>query len=196
MAEAIRQIWKDAVGSKLIAWIIQGFIVAVLLPTLYLAWENLGGLPAILLTVGIIVVIVLASILVWKVLNRSKPKIERVGDVDVNFDKTAFYPLKCWVQLRNAAAECADVRIINYAPQKVYLKKFHTNVLQLKLDNEWYPPKGGRGVEHIPVLPGQLFQAWVGVNEEDFNMDQVRALRGQIGTLIFQVNGKRLDLDI
>lgn len=195
MADTIRQIWNDAVGSKLIAWIIQGFIVAVLIPPLYLAWNTFSSLPAILLTVGVIAVVGLVFILVWKVRNRRTPRIEPVGDVDVTFDEGAVFRLKCWVRLRNDAAECADVQIINYTQKRVNLT-FVTNVLQINFGNDWYPPTGKPGMERIPVLPGQLFQAWVGVDEKNFNKDQVLALRGQIATLVFRVNGRRLNVDI
>jgi hypothetical protein len=194
MAGALERIWKDAVGSKLIASVIQGFIVVVFIPALYLAWAYFGGLTAILLTVGVIAIVGLVFILVWRTLNRRRPQIERVGDVDVNFDEAAFFSLKCWVQLRNEAAECADVRIISYMPHSVHLKRFVPDVLQIRLGNEWYPPHAG--VDRIAVLPGQLFQAWVGVDEKSFNKDQVRALRGQIGSLTFRVNDKPVNMNL
>src|SRR6266851_3063385 len=114
MTASIKQIWNDPVGSKLIAGAIQALIVAVFIPPLYMAWENFGGWPAILLTVGVVAVVGIVFFLFWKVRNRSEPKIELVSAVDVILDEGApGFPLKCYAQLRNDGAECADVRIIN-----------------------------------------------------------------------------------
>jgi hypothetical protein len=110
----IKKIWNDAVGSKVIAWAIEICLAALFAPALYWAWKNFGGWPAILLTGGAVAVIGFVFILLWGVRNRSTPRIERVGDVDVTFDEGAVFRLKCWVRLRNDAAECADVQIINY----------------------------------------------------------------------------------
>jgi hypothetical protein len=187
----IKRIWNDAVGSKVIAWAIQLCLAAVFAPPLYWTWKTFGGWQAILLTVGVVAVF----ILLWDVRNRNTPRIEQVGDVDVTFDEGAVFRLKCWVRLRNDAAKCADVQIINYMQKMVNLR-FVTNVLQLNVGNDWYPPTGKPGADRLPVLPGQLFQAWVGVDERRHSKNEVQALRGQIGTLIFRVNGKRLNVDI
>jgi hypothetical protein len=103
------------------------------------------------------------------------------------------YPLKCYVELRNDSTECADVRVSEYKQQTVTLKKFTPDVLQVKL-REWYPQRDG--IDRVAVLPGQLFRAWVGVDEAKFNENQIRGLRGKIGTLVFSVNGKPVNVPL
>lgn len=103
------------------------------------------------------------------------------------------YPLKCYVQLRNDSPECADIRISEFKPKAVTLKKFPVDVLQVKL-REWSPKD--EGVDHVAILPGQLFRAWIGADESKFTHDQLRELRGRIGTIVFFVNGQPLNIDV
>jgi TIR domain len=103
------------------------------------------------------------------------------------------YPLKCYVQLRNDSASCIDVHLAGYIPNTVTLKQFVSGVLQVKL-GEWYPRPDG--VDHVAVLPGQLFRAWVGLDESKFTEDEVRGRSGQIGTLVLTVNGAALNIVI
>jgi len=63
----------------------------------------------------------------------------------------------------------------------------------LKL-GEWCPED--QGVDRIAVLPGQLFRAWVGPDESKFSQEQVTKLRGQLGTLVFLIDGAALNIDL
>jgi len=73
------------------------------------------------------------------------------------------------------------------------LRTEFSDVLQIK-QREWFPKD--HGVDRVAVYPGQLFQAWVGVDESKFKDDQVRSLIGRIGTLVFLVNGKELPFEL
>lgn len=124
---------------------------------------------------------------------RPEPKIEIV-DTDIPGQDNSFqFPLKCYVTLRNASTECADVRLTKYTPRDVIHKQFVSDVLQVKL-REWCPAK--HGVDRISVLPDQLFRAWVGLDETKSNQDKVKGSLGQIGTLVFSINGTPVSIDV
>jgi hypothetical protein len=89
--------------------------------------------------------------------------------------------------------ECANVRVSEYRSRTVTLKQFVVDVLQVKL-REWCPTSDG--VDRLSVLPQQLFRAWIGLDERKFSEDQVNSLRGQIGTLVFLVDGKPVPIDL
>jgi hypothetical protein len=95
------------------------------------------------------------------------------------------YPLKCYVTLQNLSSECADIRLSDYKPNTVTLKRLSLDVLQVKL-REWYPTQ--HGVDRVAVLPMQQFQAWVGIDERKYNKQQLDSLIGKIGDLVFIVN--------
>ena len=89
------------------------------------------------------------------------------------------YPLKVYCEMRNNnLVNCADVRVVGYRPDTVHLKKFETDVLQLKIRKWWYPDD--QGVDRVAVLPGQQFRAWVGVDENKFTKDQLDGLRKKL----------------
>jgi hypothetical protein len=125
-------------------------------------------------------------------LHELEPHTE-VVDIDIppqNNGRT--FPLKCYVTLRNASAKCADVRLIKYLEKTVPHKRFVPDVLQVNLANKWYPTPDG--VDRVSVLPDQLFRAWVGLDHSKFGEDQVKELRGRIGTLVFSINGKPVNM--
>ncbi len=124
-----------------------------------------------------------------------EPKITKIDTLTVppNPSLTLAFPLKCYVQLRNDSALCADVRLLEYRPGTVTLKSFRLDVLQLQA-RTWLPID--HGLERVAVLPGQLFQAWIGVDEGKFSAGLVNEQRGRIGTLVFSVNGKRVDIGL
>src|SRR5262249_6870511 len=103
------------------------------------------------------------------------------------------YPLKCHLTLRNNSRECIDVRLHRYLPRTVDVKKFPLDVLQVKL-REWYPKE--HGVDRIAVYPTQVFQAWLGFDEKIYSEEQIKRLRGQLGTLILDVNGTPVHIDV
>jgi len=82
---------------------------------------------------------------------------------------------------------------LEYRPGTVTLKSFRLDVLQLQA-RTWLPID--HGLERVAVLPGQLFQAWIGVDEGKFSAGLVNEQRGRIGTLVFSVNGKRVDIGL
>ena len=92
--------------------------------------------------------------------------------------------------MQNTSTECADVRVSEYRPRTVTLKQFVLDVLQVQL-REWCPRDG---VDRVAVLPQQLFRAWIGIDERKFNEERVRALRGQIGTLVLSIDGQAISV--
>jgi hypothetical protein len=103
------------------------------------------------------------------------------------------YPLKCYVDLQNQSMDCIDVSLTDYIERTVPLKQFVTDVLQVNLAG-WYPRPDGVG--RLAVLPGQLFRAWVGFDEEKYTKEEVQKRLGEIGTLVFSVNGDALHVNI
>jgi hypothetical protein len=121
-----------------------------------------------------------------------KPRITKTN-TDVVEDKAWGYPLKCYVEMRNDSTECVDIRISNFTPSTVTLKKFKIDVLQVKL-REWCPT--GDGVDHVAVFSGQLFRAWLAPDETKFTKGQIEGLRGKIGRLVLLINGQTWDVDL
>jgi len=103
------------------------------------------------------------------------------------------YPLKGYVELQNSSMSSIDVRLSEYLPEQVTLKQFVSDVLQVNIAG-WCPQPDGVG--HLSVLPGQRFRGWVGFDETKFTQEQVKALRGKIGTLVFSINGDALHITI
>jgi hypothetical protein len=103
------------------------------------------------------------------------------------------YPLKCYVDLINQSKDCIDVSLTDYVERSLPLKQFVPGVLQVDLGG-WYPRPGG--VRRLAVLPGQLFRVWVGFDEERYKKREVEKRRGEIGTLVFSVNGDALHVNI
>jgi hypothetical protein len=115
---------------------------------------------------------------------------------DIDSDRKLTYPLKCYVTLRNDAMECADVRLSAYRPRSVTVKDFPLDVLQLRFGRQWCPTPDG--VDHLAVLPGQLFRGWIGLDESKINEEQARGflLRGDVGTLVFLINGNSVNIEL
>jgi hypothetical protein len=105
----------------------------------------------------------------------------------------AGYPLKYRITMQNNTAMVAEVRIAEYRPKRVTLKRLVLEVLQLWF-GEWLPAPDG--VDRIAVYPQQQFRAWIGIDESKFNAQQVEALRGQIGTLVLRVDGEEVPVDL
>jgi hypothetical protein len=45
-------------------------------------------------------------------------------------------------------------------------------------------------VDRIAVLPDENVRAWIPIDENKYTTDEINGARGQIGTLVFKVNGK------
>ncbi len=124
-----------------------------------------------------------------------KPEISKV-DQSVSVADPAQnrnYPLKCYIQFCNNSPRCVEVRIGDFKPNKVSLKRFVPNVLQVKV-HDWTPMPDG--VDRIAVMTGQIFRVWIGIDEKLFTDTRVRDLSGQLGTLSLMVEGKRLPFEL
>jgi hypothetical protein len=179
IAAEIERLWNDPVWSKVIAAGVITLIGLILARrgAVFDSW-----------TAGF-----------WRVVSwlgkkhRQAPNV-KVVDIDIPpQDNSRGFPLKCYVTLQNNSTECPDVCLSEYRARKVTLKRFTFDVLQVKL-RDWCPT--GEGVNRVAVLPEQLFRAWVGLDEMKFSGDQVNILRGQMGTLVFLVDGKTVPIDL
>ncbi len=103
-------------------------------------------------------------------------------------DRKLDYPLKAVAIIRNESPVMLDVRMFEFIPSAVSLKKFVADVIKLKLRDNWYP--SGYELDQVAVLPGQLFKAWLGIDEAKFTKSQLETLKGNIGTLVLLINGK------
>lgn len=149
------------------------------------------GAGAILFYILIALVLVSAAQLLrtW----RRRPNL-KVIDAHVRAVSGLTYPLKYRVRMRNDSAGCIDVQVSRFEAKKVTVKRQVTSVLQVKLDEDLWPDK--KGVDRIAVLPGQQFQAWIGIDETKFDPSKVELLRGDIGQLILLVNGQTIEIKL
>jgi hypothetical protein len=152
-------------------------------PTLGAPMNLSGWLIVGLVVLGLSVAIPALS----KVFRRLGPKI-KVINVDIPPINPALnYPLKCYAQMRNEAEQAIDVSVIDYILGRVTLKKFVTDVLQLKF-RKWLP--ADEGVDRVAVYPGQQFQGWIGPDAIQYSEARLKELKGNIGTLVLRVDGE------
>jgi hypothetical protein len=191
----LKKIWHDPVWSKVIA---AGIVAAVAagagIISLPIGQFLLTASPVPHWLLGLLGLIAFSAVMLAA--RRPGVRITPVGDSEPRDDKTPTtpprtYPLKVYRVMRNDSTQPIEARIFDYRPGTVTLKKFVTGVLQVQL-REWCPDE--HGLDRIPVLPGQQFRAWVGVDENKFTKDQLDRLRGQIGTLVLVVNGRRINI--
>jgi hypothetical protein len=203
----LKKIWHDVL-SRVIAGVILALLATVWAAVHFDWWPRLLSTYPIPIWLLLLIPLTLLSFALLlsrqsrflsAAKERYRPELEpNITKIDVltvppDTGLTLVFPLKCYVQLRNDSAVCADVRILEYKSSTVTLKRFVVDALQLKF-RTWFPTD--HGLERLAVLPGQLFQAWIGVDDGKFNANQVNELRGRIGTLVFQVNGKRVNVDL
>jgi hypothetical protein len=192
----LKKIWHDVL-SRVIAGVIFALLATVWAAVHFDWWPRL--LNTYPIPFWMLVLIALTFFSFCFLFSRRRPEfkpiITKIDVLAVPPDKglTLSFPLKCYVQLRNDSVIYADVTLVEYRPGAVTLKTFVVDALQLKLRN-WAPTD--HSLERIAVLPGQLFRAWVGVDDSKFNAGQVNEQRGRIGTLVFSVNGKRVDINL
>lgn len=201
-------IWKDPVGSKIIASAVVAIGAAV--------WAKLdddfgpalvGAHPqvAFWVIVGLILLGLSAVAIALFSSGSSQstpvgaddPKVSLVNAYAIQADPVhnRNYPVKLRAEFTNHSASCIDVAMAGYSPGNVTLEKLLLNVFQLKLGDTWLPSESG--IDRIAVLPGQMFRIWLGVEKEQFSKaDQVRRLIGRAGTLALSVNGKRLEFPL
>jgi hypothetical protein len=181
MLELLARLWDDPVWSKVIAAAVLAVIGSIFawVGNVFNWWA--AGLQRIICWLGM--------------KYRPAPNI-RVVDIVIPDQNPALrltFPLKCYVTMQNNSTECADVRVSEYRPRTVTLKQFVLDVLQVQL-REWCPRDNG--VDRVAVLPHQLFRAWIGIDESRFNEERVRALRGQIGTIVLSVDGVVISVEL
>jgi hypothetical protein len=197
MWKKLQPIWHDPVWSKVIAVGIVSLSGAVWASVHFNWWPRLLNTYSIPAWVLLIIALTFLGFvfLLWKQPQFGEAEIAKVAVniIPVDKGKTLTYPLKCYVQLRNNSAKCADIRLLEYTPNTVTLKAFVLEALQLRM-RDWTP--SDHGLDRLAVLPHQLFRVWIGVDENKFNADQLERLSGKIGTLVFLVNGKRVNIDL
>jgi hypothetical protein len=190
----LKEIWHDPVWSKVIATVILGgisAIAAVIFPTIreFLGASSLVPHWALLSAALLFLAIILA------VAQRSKPRVKITQtDVSILEDPTPgrSFPLKVYCEMRNDSHRAVNVRLCPYIPDAVKVTRFTPGALQLKFPTGWLPQPDG--LERVAVLPEQTFKAWVAPDETLFNKASLDGLRGQIGTLVLNVDGQEIKI--
>jgi hypothetical protein len=147
----------------------------------------------------VLVLLVVVSLVTMLALSRQKPATASVApqvehiETLIRYNTGRDYPLKCYAQMRKDSAGSIDVRVIRFTPKSATLKKFVTGILQVRFA-DWCPQ--AQGVDRLAVLPGQYFQAWIGLDESKFTEEAARGLRGRIGTLVLTANGHHVDINL
>jgi hypothetical protein len=172
-------------------------------------YSNFGGevtnVFSISVSIASLLLAILAIITVIFVLGRTRrlqlePRFTTVNinipPPDYNRTPPLRYPLKCYVTMRNDSTICADVRLSTYKPIKVTVKNLPLDVLQLRFGGEWCPRPNG--VDRLAVLPGQLFRAWIGIDETKFDGEQAQEHleQGEVGTMVFTINNSTVPVDL
>lgn len=205
----LKKIWHDPVWSKVIATGIIALFGTIWAGVHFDWWSSLLSTyltPVWLLFLLIALTLFSFTLFLWKQHQLGEmrkesagPELEpKIATIDVavppvDKGKSLTYPLKCHVQLRNDSSMCVDVRVSEYRPNTVTVKKFVVDVLQIKLGT-WLP--NDYPVDRLAVLPGQMFRAWIAIDDTKFNESQINLLRGRIGTLVLVVNGKHVNIDL
>ena len=169
-------LWNDPVWNKVIAGIILLVVTAAGARIANIHWWS--------------------AIMRWvfRVLSRRYRPAANIRVIDARPEEAGIgYPLKYRITMLNNTAVAAEVRVAEYRPKRVTLKRLVLEVLQLWF-GEWLPDRDG--VDRIAVYPQQQFRAWIGIDESKFNAQQVEALRGQIGTLVLSIDGEAVSIDL
>lgn len=195
--------WSDPVGSKLIAGAIPLAATAIGArlskdwgPTFVKTHEQIAYwalvvmLMTSLLAVGRIVWLWIGRPKTVRLIPAPDPHLillsTNVTQADLAEGLT--YPIKIYAEFRNESSSCVAVSIGTYTPGTVPLEKLVTDVLQLRLGNDWLPAENA--ADRVAVLPGGICRAWLAVKKARFDKaEQVRPLLGTAGTLVLTVNG-------
>jgi|ERR1035437_415749 hypothetical protein len=113
---------------------------------------------------------------------------------NVSSQPGAGYPLKYYVEMRNDSSKCIEVRVFNYIPEKINLRSFPPEVMQVRFHTKWFPTDPS--TDRVAVLPGQLCKAWIGIDDKKFTEAQVRDATGSIGILIVSANNKHVSFEL
>jgi hypothetical protein len=201
MAVEMGLLWHDPVWSKVIA-----AIIVALGAALY-AWIGQHWFPTIITFNWWFFAIALLGVLgglvggffIFPKLTQSEPNIKAtsVRITTAPPDTQLTFPLKCYATLRNDSKDkCADVQLSGYKPYALSISELPLNVLQVRIGGQWHPAPDG--ASRIAVLPEQTFRAWIGLDHKQYNKEFARELllKGRIGTLIFKVDGKPVNIDL
>jgi hypothetical protein len=171
MPEWLKSLWTDSVGSKVIAGLIVTGILAIIAwikrQPLTRLWKYIFNWPTIKLTI----------------INRRT--VVHPG---------ANYPLKHYVEFRNDSRVSVEVRLSQYTPNAITIKRFVHEVLQLRFYTNWFPIPDGAPI--VGMFRGQLCQAWLGINDETHTEAQVKSCEGKMGKLTVIVNDKEYSFDL
>jgi hypothetical protein len=186
-----KRIWTDPVASQVIA----GIILAMLAVGRAVYRENfMKPYPVPLWAIFLIAFVFVRT---WSLFVRKrKPKIsvQSVVATDPPSGVQLTYPVKLYVTCRNDSKFAIDVRMLEYKPKLVQHRQFVPGVVQILIGQAWLP--SDHGVERIAVLPGQLFKAWIGVDERQCDAVKVNGLKGRIGTLVLSVNDRPIPFEL
>jgi hypothetical protein len=195
----VKDVWKDPVG----AGIISGVAVAILVSVAGKLSDAKTLLTSFPVPLWVIIIAAFTLIgTVYKLLTHHDPtpNIEpynfetKIGSISMvaelsPSEEQHTYPLKCRVWLRNESKGCIDVMLLRYEPEKIHYKLFRQGVLQIELAGGAYIPTD-HGADRIAVLPEQNFRVWIAIDETKYSQQEVQGAYGQVGTLVFKVNGK------
>jgi|HubBroStandDraft_5_1064220.scaffolds.fasta_scaffold03954_6 hypothetical protein len=195
----VKGIWKDPVGAAVIAGIV--------LAAFTWGWGKLPSSNPEFITHSIaiplwLIIIAVSGLLgaLWKLLSQHETTLRETYNFESKLTLISMtvtlsppaekrtYPLKCSVFLRNESKGCIDVLLLRYEQEKVPMKIFRQGVLQIEVSTGWVPTD--HGVDRIAVLPDENVRAWIPIDENKYTTDEINGARGQIGTLVFKVNGK------
>ena len=202
--KVLKDLWKDPVGAAVIA----GIILAILA----WAWEKGTSHPQFFLNtfpVPLWLLIAFAVLFIgsaWKsfagkrALDGAYNFVPDVSCIDVQVTMAAqgqnlTFPLKCTAYFRNNSKGCVSVHFAKYEQGKIPIKAFRQNVIQVEVSGEgWVPVE--HGTDQIAILPNQNFKLWVPIDEAKYSRDEVQGSKGQIGTLVLNVNEKEICIRI
>jgi predicted nucleotide-binding protein len=112
-------------------------------------------------------------------------------------EEGATFRPKVWVEIRNDSDDCLDLRHRGWVQTSFGIRiKTSLPSVQLKIGKHWCPEK--EGVERLHVPPDETIQARVQPTEQHDMADLEKRcqIEGQIGTIVFLVNGNEVRIDV
>jgi hypothetical protein len=105
------------------------------------------------------------------------------------YDDKLTYPLKVYVELMNNTAKCSDVKISRWVNGPGVKAEVFGAVLQLWMDDGWFPKPNGRPTLHVP--PGERFRLWIAPDKQHSLEEVQRLCDGTgLGALMLRINGE------
>ena len=158
--------------------------------------EYLGASSLVPHWVALLGAILLLLAIIVAVARRSKPRVKiKLIDVNDHMAETDItFRLKVHCEMQNDSDRMIDVQIDDYIAKELKVMRKTPGALQLKFEpgGGWSP---NPSADHVAVLPGQTFRAWIAPDEALFNKASFERLRskmgtGEMGTLILKVDGR------